>query len=104
MSRMDEVDAILLAKNVLSKVLIGDYGREYVNPVALLYCADSIKSVAAAYERVAEIINRFTDFSWPVTKMTRDYRRIVRWDERNRRRRLKGLPEKPCPYPRIWKT
>lgn len=34
----------------------------------------------------------------------RHYRKVVRWDERNRRRRLKGLPEKPCPYPRIWKT
>ena len=28
----------------------------------------------------------------------RGYRKAVRWDEKNRRRRLKGLPEKPCPY------
>ena len=29
----------------------------------------------------------------------RGYRKAVRWDEKNRRRRLKGLPEKPYPYP-----
>lgn len=34
----------------------------------------------------------------------RGYRKAVRWDEKNRRRRLKGLPEKPYPYPRILKT
>ena len=28
----------------------------------------------------------------------RGYRKAVRWEEKNRRRRLKGLPEKPCPY------
>ena len=28
----------------------------------------------------------------------RGYRKTVRWDEKNRRRQLKGLPEKPCPY------
>lgn len=28
----------------------------------------------------------------------RGYRKVVRWEEKNRRRRLKGLPEKPCPY------
>lgn len=33
----------------------------------------------------------------------RGYRKAVRWDEKNRRRRLKGLPEKPYPYPRILK-
>lgn len=35
---------------------------------------------------------------------SRHNRKVVRWDERNRRRRLKGLPEKACPYPRIWKA
>lgn len=28
----------------------------------------------------------------------RGYRKVVRWEEKNRRRRLKGLPEKHCPY------
>lgn len=33
----------------------------------------------------------------------RCYRKAVRWDEKNRRRRLKGLPEKSCPYPNRMK-
>lgn len=31
---------------------------------------------------------------------TREWRRAIRWNERNRRCRLKGLPEKQNPYPR----
>lgn len=31
---------------------------------------------------------------------TREWRRAIRWNERNRRRRLKGKPEKRNPYPR----
>ena len=33
----------------------------------------------------------------------RCYRKAVRWDEKNRRRRLKGLPEKPYPFPVTYK-
>ena len=63
----------------------------------------AVNSIIEAMRSITETINGLTISCWPVTKMTRDYRRIVRWDERNRRRRLKGLPEKECPYPRIWK-
>ena len=34
------------------------------------------------------------------TTSWREMRRCARWNERNRRRMLKGLPEKPNPYPR----
>lgn len=39
-----------------------------------------------------------------IAMKSRHHRKVVRWDERNRRRRLKGLPEKACPYPRFWKA
>ncbi len=32
------------------------------------------------------------------TPPRRFQRKLIRWDERNRRRKLKGLPEKPNPY------
>lgn len=35
-------------------------------------------------------------------KNTREWRKAIRWNERNRRRRLKGLPEKPNPHPRVF--
>ena len=33
---------------------------------------------------------------------TREWRKAIRWNERNRKRRLKGLPEKPNPHPRAF--
>lgn len=58
-------------------------------------------------EVLDEIIHTLDDLTFTmvhISRKSRHYRKVVRWDERNRRRRLKGLPEKACPYPRIWKT
>jgi len=41
---------------------------------------------------------RFRDCMVQATPPRRFLRKLKRWDERNRRRRLKGLPEKPNPY------
>ena len=36
------------------------------------------------------------------TRRTREWRRAIRWNEKNRRRMLKGLPWKRNPYPRVF--
>ena len=66
---------------------------------------------AKAVQKLAEVLNQIVHAVGqiyaafvPIDRASRRYRKVVRWDERNRRRRLKGMPEKPCPYQRIWKT
>lgn len=62
------------------------------------------EKLAEAMRRLVDAVGEIYAAVIPVDRRSRHYRKVVRWDERNRRRRLKGLPEKPCPYPRIWKT
>ena len=65
---------------------------------------DGFKKLMEAIDKVVKSLNSLTVSMIPIGRKSRQYRKVVRWDERNRRRRLRGLPEKPCPYPRIWKT
>ena len=62
---------------------------------------------ADALALIKEIIHSLDGLTFTMVhigRKSRHHRKVVRWDERNRRRRLKGLPEKECPYPRIWKA
>ena len=62
------------------------------------------EKLAEAMRRLVDAVGEIYAAVIPVDRRSRHYRKVVRWDERNRRRRLKGMPEKPCPYPRTWKT
>lgn len=65
---------------------------------------DGFKKLMEAIDKMVKSINNLTVSMIPIGRKSRHHRKVVRWDERNRRRRLKGLPEKECPYPRIWKA
>lgn len=63
--------------------------------------ANAVQSITEALQKLFPALSRATkDFEelGRLTLSPRDYRKAVRWEEKNRRRRLKGLPEKPCPY------
>ena len=78
------------------------------NRVDWVLLANAIQSFTEALQKVAAALSHGAVDAFKelgrLTLSPRSYRKAVRWDEKNRRRRLKGLPEKPYPYPRIWKT
>lgn len=66
--------------------------------------AKAVQKLADVLNQIVHAVGQIYAAFIPIDRASRRYRKVVRWDERNRRRQLKGLPEKPCPYPRIWKT
>ena len=64
--------------------------------------ANAVQSITEALQKLFPALfhgaaEAFEDLS-RLCLSPRGYRKAVRWEEKNRRRRLKGLPEKPCPY------
>lgn len=66
--------------------------------------AEDAQKLSEVLGRIVEAVGAIYTAFVQIKRTSRRYRKVVRWDERNRRRRMKGLPEKPCPYPQIWKT
>lgn len=67
----------------------------------------AVQSIIKALQRIIPVANSLNEDFVQLRKFglsSRNHRKAKRWDEKNRRRRLKGLPEKECPYPRIWKA
>jgi len=65
---------------------------------------EGFKKLMEVIDEIIHFLGDLTITMAPIGRKSRHHRKVVRWDERNRRRRLKGLPEKECPYPRIWKA
>ena len=65
---------------------------------------EGFKKLSEMIDEIIQSLDGLTISMSVINRESRLHRKVVRWDERNRRRRLKGLPEKECPYPRIWKT
>ena len=62
----------------------------------------AVRSIAEAMERIIPTASTANEAFEKLRKLglsPRKERRAIRWDEKNRRRRLKGLPEKPYPFP-----
>lgn len=61
----------------------------------------AVRSIAEALERIIPTVSTANEVFEKLRQLglsPRKERRAIRWDEKNRRRRLKRLPEKPCPY------
>ena len=65
---------------------------------------EGFKKLMEVIDEIIHSLDGLTFTMVHIGRKSRHHRKVVRWDERNRRRRLKGLPEKACPYPRIWKA
>ena len=65
---------------------------------------EGFKKLVEVIDGIIHSLDGLTFIMVHIGRESRHHRKVVRWDERNRRRRLKGLSEKPCPYPRTWKT
>ena len=63
--------------------------------------ASAVQSITEALQKMFPAVSRADEAFEELGRLClspRGYRKAVRWEEKNRRRRLKGLPEKPCPY------
>ena len=73
--------------------------QEHTSSGGLL--ADAIQRLTEALQKIFPAVSKADEALEELGRLAlspRGYRKTVRWDEKNRRRRLKGLPEKPCPY------
>lgn len=60
--------------------------------------ANAIQSITKALQEMFPEDDEAFEELGRLALSPRGYRKVVRWEEKNRRRRLKGCPEKPCPY------
>ena len=68
---------------------------------SLVLSEKAVQSIIEALQRIIPVANSLNEAFAQLRKISlssRNHRKAKRWDEKNRRRRLKGLPEKPCPY------
>lgn len=67
--------------------------------------ADAIQRLTEAIQKMFSPVSKANEAFEELGRLAlspRCYRKAVRWDEKNRRRRLKGLPEKPYPFPMTY--
>lgn len=64
--------------------------------------ANAIKRLTEVFQKIFPTVSKadktFEELRRLSALLPRGYHKAIRWEEKNRRRRLKGLPEKPCPY------